>query len=384
MRLLIAPDKFKGSLSALDVATAIEDGWWAGSGALLEVRRIPMADGGEGTSAVIRASVGGVVVECAAHDALGRPLTATYVLATDPDGRRLAVIDMSEASGLQRIDPEERRPLRSSTRGTGELLRHAVVDSGADVVIVGLGGSATNDGGAGLATALGYGFVDDDGGALGPGPAELVRLARITAPLSLPSAQIIGGVDVRSTLLGPTGATAVFGPQKGLVTSADQELAEAGLRRLADVVAATFGVDHAKTPGAGAAGGLGFGLLAFCGAELRPGFDVVAEAVHLEEAIQWCDVVVTGEGCLDAQTLQGKAPLGVAALARKLGKPVIVFAGQIDPSARPALQPWFHELIELRSVDASVSVSTSMTRAAELLREGARRAAARWAAQPER
>lgn len=376
MRLLIAPDKFKGSLSALEAASALGEGWRAGwpSDWPLEVRLMPVADGGEGTAAVMNQALGGCIVRCAAHDALLRPISAGYVVA-ERLGETLAVIDMSEACGLQRIDAVHRAPLTSSTFGTGEMVHHAIVDSGADVVIVGLGGSATNDGGLGLAMALGYRFVDQGGCDVSLG--SLGSLARIIAPV-LPlwsdSAKIIVASDVRSPLLGDTGATAWYGPQKGLTRVEDREALEEALAHFANVVAATVGVDHRHTPGAGAAGGLGFGLLSLCAAEIRPGFEVVAAAIGLEDAVAWADLVLTGEGCLDGQTLQGKAPFGVAALARRHGKRVVAFAGQVDPSAVGELRPVFDDIVELSSAGCDISVS--MHQAAALLRAASARVAA--------
>jgi glycerate kinase len=367
MRVLIAPDKFKGSLDAVDVAAALAAGFASArpSGApAIEVRSIPLADGGEGTAEALRDVVGGVFVDGNAHDAIGRPIRARYLRA-----ERKAFIDMSEASGLGRITVDDRDPLRATTLGTGELLQHAI-DHGVDDIVIGLGGSATNDGGLGLARALGYGFVDDDGDAI-LHPADLPSLARIVPPASPwwpASVRVIAASDVRNPLLGPRGATAVYGPQKGLSDANDRERIEDGLKRFADVVAAFCGIDHREAPGAGAAGGLGFGLLSFVNAELRSGFDVVAEAVQLEDAIAWCDLVITGEGRLDAQTLEGKTAFGVATLARKHGKQTVAFAGGVDVDVLPLLLGVFSAVIELEGDQA-----VRMARAAELLRAAADR-----------
>ncbi|MDP2343338.1 MAG: glycerate kinase [Deltaproteobacteria bacterium] len=347
MRVLIAPDKFKGSLSAVDVAAALAAGLRQGA-PTLELRSIPLADGGEGTAAILREAVGGSFVDVDAHDAIGRPIRARYVIA-QRDKQRTAYIDMSEASGLWRIDVDDRDPLRASTFGTGELLRHAIVESGADVVVMGLGGSATSDGGLGVARALGYAFVDVDGAAIDV-PAQLRSLDHIeppAAPWWREGVRVVVASDVRNPLLGPRGATEIYGPQKGLTQASDRAALEAALERFADVVAAFCGIDHRETPGAGAAGGLGFGLLSFVGAELRSGFHVVAAAVQLEAAVAWADVVVTGEGHLDAQTLEGKTAFGVATLARKLGRKTVAFAGGVDVDVLPDLLRVFDAVIEL-------------------------------------
>ena len=330
MRILIAPDKFKGSLGAGDVARAIATGI-RGALPAAEIELVALADGGEGTSNAIQSARDGEWIDCYAHDALGRPITARYAWLSES---RLAVIEMSAAAGLAQLAPNERNPLEASTFGVGEMLRDAFA-RGAGEIILGLGGSATNDGGSGLARALGFRFLGSDGQVLEGPVSELVELARIGLPneLSLPS--IIAACDVDTPLLGPRGATRTFGPQKG-ATSPQLEILERALTRLADVAAVTFGFDHRETPGAGAAGGLGFGLLTFCGAQIRSGFEVVADAIRLREKIKQADIVITGEGKLDRQTLAGKAPAGVARMARAEGKMVCAIAGQAseDPEVR--------------------------------------------------
>jgi glycerate kinase len=337
VRILVAPDKFKDSLGAHEVAEHIARGLReVFPDATIEI--VPVADGGEGTAEVVRDACGGEWVTCEAHDALGRAITARYVWLHD---RRRAVMEMSEAAGLRRIAPSERDPVRASTYGVGEMLLDAA-GRGAREIIVGLGGSATNDGGFGMARALGFRFLDDQR-ELTSGTEELINLTRIVrdvealvpsayqtnrrlaqAPLHL--ARIIGAADVRNPLLGVRGATRTFGPQKG--AGPDQlEVLEEALTRLADVVARDLGCDFREADGAGAAGGLGFGLMSFGGGTIRSGFDLVAELLDLEGAMQRADVVITGEGGLDEQTLEGKAPVGVAGLARKLGKRVFAIVG---------------------------------------------------------
>ena len=388
MRILLAPDKFKGSLSGSQAARALAEGFRAGLGLTageLETECLPVADGGEGTAEALCDALGGRWVERTVLDPLGRPVAARYALvepaaAAGGDGgeRPLAVIEMSLASGFGLVRGDERDLLRANTFGTGELLRHALRESGARRVLVGIGGSATNDGGVGLAAALGYRFLDAAGRELPPGPGALTRLARIEPPLpgavGEAAAVITVASDVTNPLLGPRGATRVYGPQKGLKDDAERDQLEAALARLADVTAATVGRDHRHDPGAGAAGGLGFGLLAFCHATLRPGFGVVAELLGLDAAVARADLVVTGEGSLDGQTLEGKAPAGVAALARRHGKPCVAFAGRIAGEADQlaGLAAVFDAVFPL--APAPMSLAECQTRAAELLVAAATRA----------
>jgi len=328
-RLLIAPDKFKGSLTALGAAEAIARGI-AAACPEAELVSMPIADGGEGTAEAIGAALGGRWITVPASDPLGRPIAARYAWLEN----EVAVIDMSEASGLGRLSIAERDPLHASTFGTGQLIADAI-RKGAKKILVGLGGSATNDGGIGMAEALGYEFLDRNGRRLKAVPSNLADLAQIKAPGAPLRATIIGLCDVQNPLTGDRGASRTYGPQKG----ADPQLVEAlddHLARLADIVARDLHCDFRATPGAGAAGGLGFGLLSFCGATLRPGFETLAEILQLERAIAASDFIITGEGRIDAQTLEGKGPAGVAALARRHGKPVIAFAGSVADDPRIA------------------------------------------------
>ncbi|MBV8898816.1 MAG: glycerate kinase [Verrucomicrobia bacterium] len=380
MRILVAPDKFKGSLSAQEAAAAIAEGWRAGSPPNLDLEfcRRPVADGGEGTARIVCEALGGSWVSCTVRDPLGRPVSAKYALVSQ-GSMRSAILDMSEASGLWRVAPDERRVERQSTYGTGEMLTHALRCSGADRVVIGVGGSATNDGGTGVAAALGFRFLDGSGLELEPVPANLPRLDRLVPPgdLSWLSGRVVAAVDVFNPLLGERGATRVYGPQKGLAGETEIRALEVGLNRLADVVAAWREEDFRDRPGAGAAGGLGFGLMAFCGAEVHRGFDEVAGLLRLAEAVAKSDLIITGEGSLDAQTLEGKAPAGVAALARRFGKACIAFAGRVDPGARPLLLEHFDEVAALAG--GSVPTAEAMRRAPELLRACAAEVAARWA-----
>lgn len=352
MRFLIAPDKFKGSLSAFDVAEQIA----AGVRDVVprtEIQIAPIADGGEGTAEVICAARGGEWISCEAHDPFGRAIAARYAWIEE---RAAAVMEMSEAAGMRRV--RERDPLRANTFGVGEMIVHAT-RRGSREIIVGLGGSATNDGGFGMARALGFRFFGEQRELTG-GPEELLDLTRVVGPqMRLP--QVVAAVDVRNPLLGPRGATRVFGPQKG--ASPDQlELLERALANLADVVGHDLGCDFRDEPGAGAAGGLGFGLMSFCGAEICWGFDVVADAIGLQQQIAVADVVITGEGRLDSQTLEGKGPAGVAELARASNKPAYAIVGEAE-AAPSAL---FERVLPL--VRGSVDRTTAIENASELIR----------------
>jgi glycerate kinase len=384
MKILIAPDKFKGALNARDVAENIAKG-------LLDVvpeaqiEVVPMADGGEGTAEVICAARSCSWFSCDAHDPVGRKIKARYGWI---EHEKVAVMEMSEAAGMRRLSESEHDPMRATTVGIGGMILDAA-NRGANEIIIGLGGSATNDGGTGMARALGFQFFSDVK-ELTEAVSELADLTAITLPkkivgaLAAASAQpkgrrltqpplqhvlpkIIAAVDVKNPLLGTNGATRVFGPQKG-ATKDDLEILESALTRLADVVAEQFGFDYRNEPGAGAAGGLGFGLLSFCGAQLRPGFEVVAQAVGLEAKMQDADLVITGEGRLDRQTLEGKTAAGVARLARKFHKPVFAIVGRAvaDEEVREIFDGIY------QNARPGMSEQENMRRAPELLRENAR------------
>ena len=374
MRILVAPDKFKGSLSAQQVAENVALGIRdVIPDAQIEIA--PVADGGEGTAEVICKARGGEWVTCRAHGPLGNPIEARYVWLTE---NASAVIEMSEAAGLRALKDGVRDVLRANTFGVGEMLLDGA-KRGAREIIVGVGGSMTNDGGFGMARALGFRFFTGEREIENGGPAELIGLARIEAPIAAgvsPATtlksesasasgaplqiRIAAACDVKNPLLGENGATRTFGPQKG-ATPDELEILECALTRLADTVTRELGCDFRNDPGAGAAGGLGFGLMSFCGGELRPGFDVIADAVELEQKIRRADVVITGEGKLDHQTLEGKAPAGVARLARKFGKRVFAVVGRAAPDQH--VRDTFDGVYELGG---------SIPQARELLRERAR------------
>lgn len=325
-RYVCAPDSFKESLTANEAARAMAQGIRQAD-PNAEIRMVPMADGGEGTAQALADATGGTMRRTVAHDPFGRPVAARYAMLGDGT---TAVVETAEASGLALLAPDERNPLAATSYGTGELIR-AALDSGATTIIVGLGGSATNDAGAGILKALGARLLDADGHDLAPGGAALAELETIdTSGLDerLDDVMIIAACDVTNPLTGPNGASAVFGPQKG-ASADDVELLDRALTRFAEIAGRQLGTNVAGLPGGGAAGGIGAALLAFLHARFRPGIDLVIERSGLDEAAQWADIVFTGEGSIDFQTKFGKTPAGVAAVAKRHGKMVIAIAGHI-------------------------------------------------------
>jgi glycerate kinase len=372
VRILVASDSFKGSLTAREACAAIEAGLrdvWADA---VEVVTVPMADGGEGTVAALVDAMGGEVVHLTATGPLGDPVPAFFGLLGDG---LTAAIEMAAASGLPLVPPHRRDPTIATTRGTGDLIAAAIA-RGVQRLILGIGGSATNDAGAGVAQALGYRLLDGDGRQLGPGGLELSRLDRIEVDADLRarllSLDVRVACDVDNPLCGPEGASAVYGPQKG-ATSEQVRLLDTALARFAAVVERDLGVAVAEIPGAGAAGGLGAGLVAFLGGGLERGFAIVAETVGLREKLAGADLCITGEGRLDRQTAFGKTPAGVADLARALGVPVVAIGGAVDREARPELEARFDAV--LAALDAPVSLEDAMRDAAASLRVTARQVA---------
>lgn len=325
-RYLCAPDSFKESLTAMEAARAMAQGI-ENADHDAEVRCLPMADGGEGTARALVDATGGSMRAVPVHDPLGRPVEGHFGLLADGT---TAVVETAEASGLALLEAKERNPLIASSYGTGELML-AAVRSGAKRIIVGLGGSATNDAGAGLLQALGVRLLDKNGNDLAHGGAALANLTTIdisTMDPALKNVAITAACDVTNPLTGPTGASAVFGPQKG-ASKDDVATLDAALAHFAQVIDSQLGVAVNDVPGAGAAGGIGAALKGFLNAEFRPGIAIVIEQSGLDAAAQWADVVFTGEGSIDFQTKFGKTPAGVAETAKRHGKPVIAVAGHI-------------------------------------------------------
>lgn len=362
MRIVVAPDKFKGSLTAPEAARAIARGVRAAaSDAAIE--QVPMADGGEGTVEALIAATGGSFLEHEVTGPLGSPVRARFGMLGDG---QTAVIEMAAASGLELIPSDRRDPARSSTRGTGELLL-AAVDAGARRVILGIGGSATNDGGAGLGQALGYRLLDAEGRDLAPGGGDLGRLDRIEStgcdPM-LASIDVAVACDVDNPLCGPRGASAVYGPQKGAGPELIKVL-DRNLGHFASIVERDLARSIRDIPGAGAAGGLGGGLVAFAGGRLEPGVELILRAVRLEDRLRGADLCLTGEGALDASSAFGKTAVGVSRTARSLRCPTIALAGTIGPGASDVLEQGIDAYFSL--CPGPLSLDESMRECAVLL-----------------
>jgi glycerate kinase len=375
MRVVIAPDKFKGSLTAAEAAKIIEAGLRRARPDVDTVL-LPVADGGDGTLAAILAG-GSERVEAQVSGPTGEPVNAAFALTGD-DG---AMVEMAEASGLRRLPGGRVVPRDATTYGTGELIL-AALDRGVRRLLLGIGGSATTDGGTGMAAALGVRFLDALGKDLPPGGAALMRLARIDVSELDPriaKTSVTVACDVDNPLTGPHGAAAVYGPQKGAAGD-DVLLLDSALRRYARVLREDLGLDVAEVPGAGAAGGLGAGAIAFLGATLRPGIELVLETVGFDAAVAGADLVITGEGSLDAQSLRGKAPHGVAKAATAHGVPIIALAGQVtvpEPRLRAAGIEEAYALTDLEP-----DVDRCRRNAPQLLERLAERAGLAWSSLP--
>ncbi|WP_336354823.1 glycerate kinase [Pseudomonas granadensis] len=373
MKVVIAPDSFKDSLSAQGVAEAIALGLaqvWPQA----TLVKCPMADGGEGTVESILAACAGELRRSRVRGPLGAPVEAAWGWLPHT---QTAIIEMAEASGLQLVPPGQRDACISSTFGTGELIR-AALDAGAQRVILAIGGSATNDGGAGAMQALGLKLLDAQDQPLVPGGLALAQLARLDLSALDPRlAQVRFDIaaDVNNPLCGPHGASAIFGPQKGASPAQVQQLDHA-LGHFAELCAQALGKDVSDEPGSGAAGGLGFAAKAFLGAQFQAGVEVVAELVGLADAVKGADLVITGEGRFDAQTLRGKTPFGIARIAKQHGVPVVVIAGTLGEG--------YQELYD-HGIDAAFAVTSgpmsleqACAEAPRLLRERATDIARVW------
>ncbi len=331
MKIVIAIDSFKGSLSSLEAAEAAREG-------ILrvypksEIYVKPLADGGEGTTEAIVLGAGGRLVSCEVTSPSGKRITAEYGVI---DGGRIAVIEMAAAAGITLVSGEERNPLNTTTYGVGELIRHAIEVTGAREFIIGLGGSATNDGGIGMLTALGYEFLDGEGlpvSVYGRGLRDIKKIETGGALPQLSECRFRIASDVTNPLCGKRGASRIYGPQKG----ADEKTVEnmdGWLHKFARLTEKTLGSSFAEYPGAGAAGGLGFAFLSYLSGELSSGIELVSEAVGLPELLAGAEICVTGEGRLDGQSANGKAPIGVARLAKRHGATVIALSGAVATDA---------------------------------------------------
>ena len=369
LRIVIAPQAFKQSVGARQAAVAIQNG----------VRRvvpdaeitlIPVADGGDGTLAALIDTSGGQYFEAVVSGPLGEPTPARWGVMGDG---QTAVIEMALASGLARLADEQRNPRVATTYGTGQLMA-AALDAGYTRIIVGLGGSATNDGGTGMAAALGVRFRDADGDDLEPGGAALARLASIDLSdvhPGLADAAIVGATDVTNPLCGDAGASAIFGPQKGATPEMVAEL-DGCLANLARVIRNDLGIDVADMPGAGAAGGLGAGLIAFANAGLRSGIDMVCDALDFDRYAAAADLVITGEGRADRSTVFDKAPVGIARRSAAFGVPTLLLAGSLGPGYDALYE---HGIAAIASIaEEPAELASSLERGAELLERAAERA----------
>lgn len=371
MKIVIAPDSYKESLSALDVATAIERGFKE-IFPDAEYVKLPVADGGEGTVEAMVAATHGRIVNVNVTGPLGEPVAGFYGISGDEQS---AFIEMAAASGLELVPAAQRDPLITTSWGTGELIRHAL-DAGVKHIIIGLGGSATNDGGAGMVQALGATLLNAQGNALGHGGGELASLARIDVSKldpRLKTCRIEVACDVTNPLTGAQGASAIFGPQKG-ATGETIVFLDNALHHYARIIQRDLDVDVLTLAGGGAAGGMGAGLYAFCGAELRRGIEIVTDALHLAEHVADADLVITGEGRIDSQTVHGKVPVGVAKVAKGYNKPVIGIAGSLTADVGIVHE---HGLDAVFSVIYSIcSLDDALKNAGENVRMTARNVAA--------
>lgn len=368
MRVIAAPDKFQGTLSAKEAAAALAAGWRRGAPGS-EVEEVPVADGGTGTLETLLDALGGRREGIRVTGPLGEPVEADFGVVESPAGPT-AVVEMARASGLALVGEADRDPMRATTRGTGELIAAACRRRPRRVIVC-IGGSATNDGGAGMAQALGVRLEDEEGRELPPGGAALRRLARIDASRldrSTRGVEVVVASDVDNPLAGPRGASAVYGPQKGATPDQVLELDQA-LAHFAAVIHRDLGIDVRDVPGAGAAGGLGAGLIAFLGGRARPGFEVVSAALGLERRLEGADVAVTGEGRYDTQSERGKAPAGLLHLARQAGCRTVLVAGQVEGRAQPPADLVY-------DLTARAGLDQAVARAAELVEEAAAEAAA--------
>jgi glycerate kinase len=371
MKIVIAPDSFKESLSAFDVAIEIRAGFreiFPEADYVL----MPLADGGEGTVQAMVETTAGTIIRLTVTGPLGEPVEAFYGLTGNG---QTAVIEMAAASGLMLVDPARRNPLITTTYGVGELI-YAALNRGARHFIIGIGGSATNDGGAGMIQALGVRLQDAEGRDVGFGGGALLNLSRIDISGLDPrirECRIEVACDVDNPLCGPNGASAIFGPQKG-ATPESVRLLDSSLDHFAKLIEAELGISVANLAGSGAAGGLGGGLFAFLGASLLPGIEIVMQEVGLDEVVADADLVITGEGCIDFQTLHGKTPIGVAAVAKRHGKPVIGIAGCLG---RDSAAVHAHGIDMVASVlSRACSLEEALAEAAGNVRSAARNIAA--------
>jgi len=364
MKIVVAPDSFKGSLTAIEVSDAIEQGVRE-IFPEAEIVKIPMADGGDGTVQCLVNATGGEILKEKVTGPLGDEVLASYGILGD---KKTAVIEMAEASGLTLVPENQRNPLITTTYGTGQLIKIAL-DQGCRKMIIGIGGSATNDGGAGMVQALGVKLLDREGEEIGFGGGELKKVFRIETKYldnRLSETKVLVASDVSNPLCGPKGASWIYGPQKGATPEIIEELDES-LAHFAKIVKKDLNKDVKDIPGAGAAGGLGASLMAFLDAELKPGIEIIIEIVKLEQVIKGADLVITGEGKIDSQTIYGKAPIGVARIAKKYNIPVIAVAAVISADADIVHQYGIDTLIKIS--EPTMSLAEPKSKKVELVKK---------------
>lgn len=361
MKIVLAPDSFKGSLSAVEASEAMKEGILAVDRDV-EIVQVPMADGGEGTTDNVIQAFGGREEYVEIVDPVGKLVTAKYGIFSE----NKCVIEAAESSGIMLLKPEEMNPLRTTTFGLGQMIRDAL-DKGCKTFVIGLGGSATNDGGAGMAMALGYGLLDENGCKIPYGGGALSKLAHITTDnveQRIFQSDFLIACDVKNPLCGENGASFVFGPQKGADAEA-VKLLDHNLKRFASVIEKDLGKSIADIPGAGAAGGLGAGTVAFLDGKLAEGVNIIAELSGLDEKMLGADLVITGEGKCDSQTINGKTPFGVASLARKNNIPVYIIAGYAGEGAEALYEYGVKEIYGIKTDE--MTVEYSLANAAKLL-----------------
>jgi len=367
MKIVVAPDSFKGSLSSVRAADAIEKGIQGAAqyyNKPVEVIKVPMADGGEGTVEAIMTVNKGEIINTRVLDPLGREIDSFFGILPD----NTAVIEMAAASGINLLSEQERNPMKTTSYGTGQLIKKAL-DCGCKRIIVGIGGSATNDGGVGMAQALGVSFLDKEGNQIGFGGGELSKIDRIdvtSLDSRIKDTVIIVASDVKNPLCGPNGASSVYGPQKG-ATHEMVKVLDRNLKHLAEVIRKQLEVDVLDVPGSGAAGGLGAGLIAFLGARFYLGIKLVMELVQFEEKIKMADLVITGEGSTDYQTLFGKVPFGIAKIAKQYNKPVLCISGSLGKGYEQLYSEGIDAFFSI--VNRPMSLEEAMNNAATLLEQ---------------
>ncbi|MFZ1523364.1 MAG: glycerate kinase [Saprospiraceae bacterium] len=362
MKVIIAPDSFKGSLTALEVAKSIEKGIKKVD-ANIETVIVPMADGGEGTVQSLIDASEGVMVAAMVHDPLLRPFKSFYGIMGDG---KTAVIEMAAASGLELLKNDERNALKTSTFGTGELIKHAI-DRGCTEIIIGLGGSATNDGGTGMAQALGVRFRDKKGKEQNMCGAELINIHTVDMSgldARVKGINIIAACDVDNPLYGIKGSSNVYGRQKG-ASETDVQTLDKGLKHFSEIMKFGYGFDFSDYPGAGAAGGLGYGLMCFLGATLASGIETVMRATKFTKKIAGADFVFTGEGRIDSQTAFGKTPFGVAQVAKQTNIPVIAIAGSLGNGYKELYNKGFDGIFSI--IDKPMTLTDALVNAEELV-----------------